>query len=1064
MTDEIRLTLHTHTRTEILFDQLATLLEAAPPAPFEQLPFLIQGRGMERWLQQRLSERFGVFSQGTFLFPIHFFAQVAQAVGVELDEAQLDRAHLRWRIEDVLRRSETLELTPQAQALLAPHLNGDRQRFLLAMQLANLFDQYQIMRPDWLDSWARNEPACGLPHEDWQRAIWRALALPAHRGSRWRTLIERLNSGDIPDRALPERIFVFGISFMPTLMLEVLDALSRHVPVHLFVLTPTADFFGDLNRRRGFDPDDPFAGETHHPLLVALAQQGRHFQNLLETLENQPGVVPLRDAADETTPPPSDLIGRLQHDLRHNRTEPAREAPARINVEFHRCHTPLRELEVVRDRIDALLAKDERLTASDIVVMSPDIAAYRPYIETVFADLPHSVADRSLALDNPAAQSLSQWLDLLAEGTFGWEALFAFISREDVAGGLGLGASELEQLRQLLVERGQVRLGLDDPHHANTWLDGVRRLLLGAVMDDPDGLWRDWAPVGGVSGQTLPLFAPVLALLDELQRQHRLGAAGPQPVNAWLDALRRWNDLLYADQPAHHRLIDTLLSELEAETTALQQPQVSLETLAIWADTLAQEKRASHGFLSRGITFCDLLPMRAIPMKVVVLVGMNDLAWPRPWQPPEYDLIAARFRPGDRNPRAEDRYTFLELLLGVRQRLVITWQGLSPDKNEPLPPAQVIIELRELLANHYGIDVDAHTFSHADRPFHSAYFVDNAPRRLPPGRQARHYRLARALHEEQPRLPSPLDEPLPPVPLPDPLPLPQLSRLLAHPVRWLLGQHQLGLNVLRAPPPPRPMLTATALDRWQVRESIGCAAGVDATRLRRLQGEGRWPLEPVGTAAWTLLDQELNTTREQLKRLQDRLGERLPARETRIELEEGTLLFDDDARHEAGRLLCRPHRLKGRLWLEIWLGHLAACATDPCDTRLLHTHEGRGRLLQLTPLMPDTARAELEHWLALARQATEAPLPLLADWLWQAVEKGLRDGTPVKAEWRKAARLSLGLAEGFGDHDPRDAVLTTVFDTDAATVLEEHIMPLWETLEPRLMTATRHSRLETEGL
>ena len=1063
MTDEIRLTLHTHTRTEALFDQLATLLEAAPPAPFERVPFLIQGRGMERWLQQRLSERFGVFSQGEFPFPVHFFARMAQAVGVELDEAQLERAHLRWRIEEVLRRADTLELTPQAHRLLAPHLDGDRQRFLLAMRLANLFDQYQMMRPDWLDRWAHDRPACDLPHEDWQRAIWRALDLPHHRGERWRALIERLNGGNLPDGALPGRIFVFGISFMPPLMLEVLDALSRHVPVHLFVLTPTADFFGDLSQRRDFDPDDPFAGETHHPLLVALAQQGRHFQNLLETLETRPGVFPVRQSTDEEDSPPQDLIGRLQHDLRHNRTHIDPNLPTRVNVEFHRCHTPLRELEVVRDRIDALLAEDDTLSASDIVVMSPDIAAYRPYIETVFADLPHSVADRSLALDNPAAQSLSQWLELLADGTFGWEALFAFISREDVATGLRLDASELEQLRQLLVERGQVRLGLDDPHHANTWLDGVRRLLLGAVMDDEQGLWRDWAPVGGVSGQTLPLFAPLLALLDELQRQRRLGTQGPQPVKAWLDALRRWNDLLYADQPAHHRLIDTLLSELEAETAALRQPQLSLETLAVWADTLAQEKRASHGFLSRGITFCDLLPMRAIPMKVVVLVGMNDLAWPRPWHPPEYDLIAARFRPGDRNPRAEDRYTFLELLLGVRQRLIVTWQGLSADKNEPLPPAQVIIELRELLENRYGVEVDAHTFSHADRPFHSAYFVDNGPRHLPPGRQLRHYRLARALHEPRPALPDPLGEPLPPAPLPDPLPLAQLARLLAHPVRWLLDRHQLSPRALKAPPPPRPMLATSALDRWQVREAIGCAAGVDKTRLRRLQGEGRWPLEPVGTAAWALLEQELNLTREQLKRLQDRLGEHLPAREIRIELEGGSLLFEDDARHETGRLLCRPHRLKGSLWLNVWLGHLAACATEPCDTRLLHTHEGRGRVLILSPLKTDTARAELEGWLALARRASEAPLPLLADWLWPAVEKGLRNGEPVRTEWRKAARLSLGLDQGFGDHDQRDTVLTTLFGADAAAVLEARIMPLWETVEPRLTTAVMHSRLETES-
>ncbi|RMD59841.1 hypothetical protein D6833_10870, partial [Candidatus Parcubacteria bacterium] len=76
--------IHTGNRSERLLEGLINLLEAAPPLPFERIPFLIQGRGMERWLQQRLSEHFGVWASGDFLFPQHFFDRLAQQLGLTL--------------------------------------------------------------------------------------------------------------------------------------------------------------------------------------------------------------------------------------------------------------------------------------------------------------------------------------------------------------------------------------------------------------------------------------------------------------------------------------------------------------------------------------------------------------------------------------------------------------------------------------------------------------------------------------------------------------------------------------------------------------------------------------------------------------------------------------------------------------------------------------------------------------------------------------------------------------------------------------------------------------------
>ena len=82
-------------------------------------------------------------------------------------------------------------------------------------------------------------------------------------------------------------------------------------------------------------------------------------------------------------------------------------------------------------------------------------------------------------------------------------------------------------------------------------------------------------------------------------------------------------------------------------------------------------------FLAGGVTFATLMPMRAVPFRVVALLGMNDGDYPRSAPPSDFDLMALDVRPGDRSRREDDRYLFLEALLSARERLHVSWVGRS---------------------------------------------------------------------------------------------------------------------------------------------------------------------------------------------------------------------------------------------------------------------------------------------------------------------------------------------------------------------------------------------------
>nr|BFE91687.1 hypothetical protein GCM10020185_22230 [Pseudomonas brassicacearum subsp. brassicacearum] len=95
--------------------------------------------------------------------------------------------------------------------------------------------------------------------------------------------------------------------------------------------------------------------------------------------------------------------------------------------------------------------------------------------------------------------------------------------------------------------------------------------------------------------------------------------------------------------------------------------------------------RLSQRFLAGAVNFCTLMPMRAIPFKLVCLLGMNDGDYPRAQPPLDFDLMGGDYRPGDRSRREDDRYLLLEALLSAREKAVHQLGGAQYSRQQRAP-------------------------------------------------------------------------------------------------------------------------------------------------------------------------------------------------------------------------------------------------------------------------------------------------------------------------------------------------------------------------------------------
>ena len=93
------LILHFSNRTELLVDELASLVAEPLHNPFTSEVIVVQSQGMARWLSQQLALRHGIWANCRFLFPNAIVSEIFNAlIGEDLEEDLFSPEIMQWRI------------------------------------------------------------------------------------------------------------------------------------------------------------------------------------------------------------------------------------------------------------------------------------------------------------------------------------------------------------------------------------------------------------------------------------------------------------------------------------------------------------------------------------------------------------------------------------------------------------------------------------------------------------------------------------------------------------------------------------------------------------------------------------------------------------------------------------------------------------------------------------------------------------------------------------------------------------------------------------------------------
>ncbi len=1042
-------------RFEFLLEKLLVRLAQESCSPFTAQQVIIPSTAVRRALELACADRHGICANIEFSYLAQWlWTQIGQLIEIQ-EQSPFAPTLLAWRVFEILGDAGFSGEQPR----LARYLRhaDPVMRLDLAQRCAQLIEHYITYRPQWLTAWSDGKragipglDAGGIADEAWQAALWRRITseLGTRRQHPAAAFFEKIETfgADAPRQAgLPAQASIFCLPTLPPLYLDILRQLSRWIDLQIYVLNPCQEYWFEIvdRKRLGYlaARDRDAQHEVGNALLAAWGKQTQAHVDLLfsdngQIVEEDSRFLPAGR---------NDLLASIQNailDLREVAPGSLELAADDRSIEVHVCHSLTRELEVLHDQLLAQFAAADPPTPDQILVVLPDLSAAAPLIDAVFATapaerrIPYTITGLPQTRVNPIARALDTLLTLCAS-RFTASAVFDLLQQAPVAARFAFSANDLDLVRGWIRDAG-VRWGLDADSRRrldlpatdrHSFADGVHRLFLAYALGD-EPLARNRVVAGRIAagnpegGDALTLgrswrFVSALHELRDDWSQARDASAWQRSLSAALGRFTVASDELVDDSRAMHAAIQELHANMLRGGARSALPLAVVHS----ALTALLDDPGRGGVSGGGVTFSSLTSLRSLPYRTICLLGMNDGAFPSATRPSEFDLMALRPQPGDRQRRVDERNLFLDLLLAARQRLYLSYSGRSIRDNSVVPPSVLLAELLDYAAAACAQDpTDAASLAAARRrlivehplqAFSADYFLAGGD----PRRRSFNAEYCRALQHGLATSATPR-----PTPLGDDqddgeaavdaagqpffaaalsaapaewrqVSLEQLLQFFQNPCRVLLVKR---LNVALEVADDELQDDEPFLPDYRGRQSFArrilptLLAGVDDEQIRHLALAGNeFPPGPFGER---MVNDELACLQAFAAELAPQLAEQpLPAVHASFDQplagENWQLAGTLSDLRSPGLLRYRYDEVRAADYLAGWINHLFLCAAAPAEGVRKTTWHSRDGSYCLRPLDAQAARAHLGELIALYRDGLSAPLHFFPKSAWAYIRR-----------------------------------------------------------------------------
>ena len=627
-----------------------------------------------------------------------------------------------------------------------------RMAWQLAAKLAGLMDQYEVYRyREIVEKWLRGRSAKGDGAPVGVEAAEAALARqlfgeigvypPGGTKLSLRQLFERAKKEGWRPAEGDKPLYFFGLSTLSPLQKEVLARLAKTRDIVFYHYNVCLEYWGEIETKKELLRRLPKSADADlamkNPLLQQWGAAGRETLRLLVDLETENGEsddpFPFEwKRLDTGVGGKETMLAKVQRSIRTfaekdaDRPGVAKLGEDRVekqdaSIQVVAAPGVRREVETVHNAILGAVWKPKSATGerpwgdcrfSDIAVLVPDMATYRPVIEAVFdgrGQIPYALIDTSASEDSAYLQGFLGLASLARDG-LSRETLFALLDNPCVQRALSFGPDDAAEWRRYADAIGAFDGFEGKGDFGNlAWGPALRRLRLGRVAEPRENGPSVWN--GGDDESALKFSAIVETLhreLSELSGKSLPCARPPSERDApggastWSDELRRIANEFLAiarDDKLEGPVKGQIFRTLSALHAVEGWQSLDFVVTAV-EESVGGVKSAKGGYLTHGVTIAGLHPMRPVPFKQVFVLGMGEGMFPGRDSATTLDIPGAARSLGDVRPTAVKKLLFLETMMAVKERLVLSYPCLDPVKDAELFPSGMVCELEKFLSDY----------------------------------------------------------------------------------------------------------------------------------------------------------------------------------------------------------------------------------------------------------------------------------------------------------------------------------------------------------------------------
>lgn len=687
------------------------LVETAPDDPFVSQKIIVPNLDTARWFKLFAADQNGIAANLECMLPAEWLWRQTRKIYPDLPGLlQSDLQPMKWSLFELLSDPEAREKFQILNRYIEsqPQERREQAAFQLAGQIASVFDGYLVYRPEMVLRWQKGHSEKG--DEKWQSELWRML------NKSWKKSGEdsQKNRAELyaeVTKALSEKklesedaLYILNPGLLPLPLVKMLEKTALQSDV----------FFYQIRLSKS-------GRENVNELAQVFGRESESIDNVINYLDSDE-VLNLYPQISKKS-----ALHRVQGEIVEG--VPVSKFPEMKDgiqgIEVRSCHSSLREIEVLHQFLLEMFEEDESLHPDDVLVVTPDLETYRPYIKAVFDQaeegrphIPYHAGYSSRSSDTGIERSLLRLLSVI-DSRFEFSDVIDHFMMKPVRQTFGVSESDCNKLKRW-IEENHVVWGLNAEHRKEfgqpaeelqTWNSAVRRGWYGNLFGGEEGDSLDdlllYQSIRTANDQAVwASFSNYMYRLDTMRKEIKRKKTCPD----WSEWLSNKMDSLFdaaSFEGVEAQSIRRIIGQIseQSEVAACRQ-EISFSLFKSELTSMLDRHKASGALFTNGVTFSSMVPVRSIPFKIIALIGLNESSFPRKQVTPDFDLMAQNPLPGERNRKNEDRNLFLESVMAARDVHYCSYIGQSPVDNETIPPSTIVGEWVDVLSKASGMEAE----------------------------------------------------------------------------------------------------------------------------------------------------------------------------------------------------------------------------------------------------------------------------------------------------------------------------------------------------------------------